>query len=58
MIGPDDRKTSQYYWDSAKYWLDLMKVDVRSRDIRQLKQHYKNFGEALGISLRARKKGD
>lgn len=57
-IGPDDRSTSRYYWDSAKYWLNLMRVDIHSKNKEQLKTHYKDFGEAIGVAFRAWKKGD
>ena len=51
-------KTSDYYFDAAKYWLMVMLADVKNRDKDHLKVHYQNLGDALSIAKIARKRGD
>lgn len=52
------KKTSEYYRDSAMYWLKKMVVDVEHGDWSALRLHYKDLGEALSLVKSGRKNGD
>lgn len=58
MIGPDERTTSEYYWDQALSWLGKMMVDVENRDKESFEVHFRDLKEAITIHRLAKKNGD
>ena len=51
------KRVSEYYRESALYWLRKMGTDVKKNDWESLRLHYKDFGEAFSRAKIARKKG-
>ena len=52
------KKTSEYYLESAKYWLGKMGDDVENKDLASLRLHLKDMNEAFSIARLGRKHGD
>lgn len=52
------KKTSEYYLESAKYWLNRMGIDIKNKDLTSLRLHLKDMNEALSIARLGRKNGD